>query len=79
MFQSSGSTEMDELFSYNSLVHAVSGMVGGACAITVFYPLNVSEEGDNNYMFVHFDFHSGVAHSIASDRVKGDGRIHQFG
>ncbi len=32
---------MDELFSYNSLVHAVSGMVGGASAITVFYPLNV--------------------------------------
>lgn len=32
---------MDELFSYHSLVHAVAGMCGGACAITAFYPLNV--------------------------------------
>ncbi len=29
------------MFSFRSLVHAVAGMVGGATAITVFYPLNV--------------------------------------
>ena len=27
---------MDDLFSYKSLVHALSGMAGGATAITVF-------------------------------------------
>lgn len=32
---------MDQVFTYKSLVHAISGVVGGATAITVFYPLNV--------------------------------------
>lgn len=32
---------MSDLFTYKTLVHAVSGMVGGSTAITVFYPLNV--------------------------------------
>jgi adenine nucleotide transporter 17 len=31
----------EEVFSYRSLVHAISGMIGGATAITAFYPLNV--------------------------------------
>ena len=29
-----------ELFTYNSFVHALSGCIGGATAITIFYPLN---------------------------------------
>ena len=33
-------TILKELFTYQSFVHAFSGMVGGASAITVFYPLN---------------------------------------
>jgi len=31
---------MEEVFSYKSLVHALSGMAGGMTAITVFFPLN---------------------------------------
>lgn len=30
-----------ELFTYENLVHAISGMTGGVTAITTFYPLNV--------------------------------------
>lgn len=30
-----------DLFTYENLVHAVSGMTGGVTAITTFYPLNV--------------------------------------
>jgi len=30
-----------EVFSYDALVHAVSGTAGGAIAMTLFYPLDV--------------------------------------
>jgi len=30
-----------EVFTYENLVHAISGMTGGVTAITVFYPLNI--------------------------------------
>lgn len=31
----------NEVFTYTNLVHAVSGMTGGVCAISTFYPLNI--------------------------------------
>lgn len=31
----------EELFTYENLVHAISGMTGGVTAITTFYPLNI--------------------------------------
>lgn len=30
-----------EVFSYEAFVHAISGTAGGACAMTLFYPLDV--------------------------------------
>ena len=33
---------MSQVFSYNNLIHAFSGMCGGASAISVFFPLNVA-------------------------------------
>ena len=36
-----GATLLEELFTYENLVHAISGMTGGVTAITTFYPLNV--------------------------------------
>lgn len=33
-------SDVSEVFTYESLVHAISGMTGGVTAITVFYPLN---------------------------------------
>jgi len=38
---STASDVYNEVFTYVNLVHATSGMIGGATAITVFFPLNV--------------------------------------
>ncbi|KAK7490810.1 hypothetical protein BaRGS_00017866 [Batillaria attramentaria] len=57
-------TTAPSIFSYNNLVHAVSGAVGSVVAITVFYPLDTVL--DDHQRAKH-------THEICADIVKDEG------
>jgi len=58
---------LSQVFSYNALVHAISGTVGGSCAMTLFYPL------DNIRTFLQVDNSQRSSLEILTTYIKEEG------
>jgi len=58
---------LSQVFSYEALVHAISGTVGGSCAMTLFYPL------DNIRTFLQIDNTDRSSIEILLSLIKKEG------
>jgi len=54
---------VSEVFSYEDLVHAISGTAGGACAMSLFYPLDVIR--------THMQVHKGSISNLVKEEGLG--------